>query len=576
MASKRPLSNSPPSAGPSAGEGGETATAEWQTAQKRSKRPRAETPKGKNPETPSTAIRNFKVVAETSAQGYSIVKTLEAKKDLKILAKPNHMGQWILRPQDITSYHILKASDLNLLELNPEEKTLKACIVGYPLTMEMSHLTKLPQILSAERQQSKAGHPTKTVVCNFKGPIPQQINLGMWGRFKVTTYHKEPLRCFNCQRFGHHKNQCTATTICAICSQRHNTDLCLSKLKAGDADKPKARCPNCKQQHHAWNRRCPARLQKIQASLPKAQNAPRAQTPATPKPQRAPRKTHSWQTQKPAEAQATAQILPISKAPNKKVAAEKPAVKTKSKASKKGKKTNPQSRTAASSKTGKQTSTISSPSTSKKGMKTHPQPREVAAPTTESPISSAQVEAAPTTESPISSAQVEAIPAAIKIKFRNLADPSTPRRSSLPSTRPPTPWKLPSPIREGNQKTHRLPPQPLDTVTVNLTTYRLSLMRFALCITQLTGTQPPQEELNKAIDALIDSLRPDQSPIRTTPVQEEAFFSPLMLLSPLHPTPPRMNRRRLMEDPLQLDSLEEYPDLNPRDPRSNRTTRISL
>ena len=70
------------------------------------------------------------------------------------------------------------------------------------------------------------------------------------------------MRCFKCQEYGHHKNQCSKTEKCAVCSGRHNTGDCIQKHKEGRTRN--ARCPNCKQSHHAWNPNCPARLARMQ------------------------------------------------------------------------------------------------------------------------------------------------------------------------------------------------------------------------------------------------------------------------------------------------------------------------
>ena len=79
-------------------------------------------------------------------------------------------------------------------------------------------------------------------------------------------YHPEPLRCFNCQKFWHHKSACRSIAKCAVYSGRHETSRCIEKHRAGE--QTHLRCPNCRQNHPAWSRRCPERLDRIKASLP--------------------------------------------------------------------------------------------------------------------------------------------------------------------------------------------------------------------------------------------------------------------------------------------------------------------
>ena len=161
---------------------------------------------------------------------------------------------------------------MNLHELKFDEKTKKAIVVGFPFNLPDSELTKHCQISSATRMRNKEGALTKTMLCTFTGRIPDKVDLGHWGKFSTKTYYPEPLRCFNCQRYGHHKSACTSPAICAVCSGRHATENCIAKHKEGN--QTKLRCPNCKNQHPAWHRRCPTRIGKIQAALPRRDNTP--------------------------------------------------------------------------------------------------------------------------------------------------------------------------------------------------------------------------------------------------------------------------------------------------------------
>ena len=157
-------------------------------------------------------------------------------------------------------------SDLNLTELNRNERLVKAVVIGFPFSIPSSELAKHEKIANVERMRNIEGQETKAMLCSFIGDRPDTINLGIWGTFKVRVYHPEPLRCFNCQRFGHHKSACQSNAKCAVCSGRYKTSSCIEKHKAGEQTHP--RCPNCRLNHPAWSRRCPERLDKIKASLP--------------------------------------------------------------------------------------------------------------------------------------------------------------------------------------------------------------------------------------------------------------------------------------------------------------------
>ena len=239
-------------------------------------------------------FNKFKVVSEDSTTNYQQVRALELNHgaNLNLSAHLNLQGQWILTPKDQFTFNLLTSKAPHIVELHPEDKLQKAVVYNYPLVMNEGIIINLPYVHDAVRQYSKSGAKTKTMVVTFKGKIPAKINLGIWGSFPTHRFNPEPLRCFHCQKFGHHKSQCSQEhETCAICSARHPTNRCLAAHKAGKQTRPK--CPNCKGDHHAWNPRCPERLRRIPISPPKSQASPegrsKAQQPPNPQPQAAPK-----------------------------------------------------------------------------------------------------------------------------------------------------------------------------------------------------------------------------------------------------------------------------------------------
>ena len=78
------------------------------------------------------------------------------------------------------------------------------------------------------RDESGGRRSTNTFIVTFHLPtIPKHINIG-YIRVPVTVYISNPLRCFNCQKYGHGKD-------------------CLNEAK----------CPNCAGGHSAFSRNCP-------------------------------------------------------------------------------------------------------------------------------------------------------------------------------------------------------------------------------------------------------------------------------------------------------------------------------
>nr|XP_039254403.1 uncharacterized protein LOC120331399 [Styela clava] len=90
--------------------------------------------------------------------------------------------------------------------------------------------------------------------------LPSVVHVG-YLRFAVRVYNPPPLRCFNCQSFGHISKNCRGSTRCARCGGRHLTNEC---------EKAERVCLHCKGNHSAAYGGCPrykeeSHIQKIRA-----------------------------------------------------------------------------------------------------------------------------------------------------------------------------------------------------------------------------------------------------------------------------------------------------------------------
>ena len=85
-------------------------------------------------------------------------------------------------------------------------------------------------------------------VLTIKGQnILQKINI-RYLKKETRPYIPNPQRCFQCQKFGHTKNSCKGTAVCAGCGEEgHNLDDCQNEPK----------CVNCQGDHVAISRDCP-------------------------------------------------------------------------------------------------------------------------------------------------------------------------------------------------------------------------------------------------------------------------------------------------------------------------------
>ncbi|XP_055951418.1 uncharacterized protein LOC129987463 [Argiope bruennichi] len=91
--------------------------------------------------------------------------------------------------------------------------------------------------------------PTQHVILTFSTPeLPKSIKAG-YLRCPIKPYIPNPIRCFNCQKFGHSQHAYKSPTICAKCSMPgHDSSDCIS----GDF-----KCKNCQGDHPAFSKSCP-------------------------------------------------------------------------------------------------------------------------------------------------------------------------------------------------------------------------------------------------------------------------------------------------------------------------------
>ncbi|XP_055924667.1 uncharacterized protein LOC129956752 [Argiope bruennichi] len=89
--------------------------------------------------------------------------------------------------------------------------------------------------------------PTKHYILTFHSPsLPEFIYAG-YIKLPVRHYIPNPLRCFQCQRFGHSKANCRGTLTCARCAEKgHDSQQCSAPEK----------CVNCGGSHTSFSRSC--------------------------------------------------------------------------------------------------------------------------------------------------------------------------------------------------------------------------------------------------------------------------------------------------------------------------------
>ena len=92
---------------------------------------------------------------------------------------------------------------------------------------------------------------TGTYIITFCKPTPpESLKLG-YLNVRVSVFIPRPLRCFQCQKFGHGKDSCRNQPTCMKCSIKGHSSL--------DCENP-AKCSNCQGDHAAASKNCPVFL----------------------------------------------------------------------------------------------------------------------------------------------------------------------------------------------------------------------------------------------------------------------------------------------------------------------------
>lgn len=108
----------------------------------------------------------------------------------------------------------------------------KGVITGIPVCVGMEEVKSNLRggtLLSAQRlQASREGTKvdSQSVLLQFEGEaLPKKVTIVYMSYF-VRPYVPKPLRCYNCQRFGHIAAMCKETRRCARCGGNHNYGQC--------------------------------------------------------------------------------------------------------------------------------------------------------------------------------------------------------------------------------------------------------------------------------------------------------------------------------------------------------------
>ena len=157
------------------------------------------------------------------------------------------------------SHKLSKCSTIGSFSVSVEpHKTLNTCR-GVISATDLIHSTK-EELLDNLKSQNVVDVrritvrkndqiiPTKHIILTFNSPtLPNRVKAAYLS-CPVRPYIPNPLRCFQCQRYGHAKTSCRGSVTCARCAEvGHDNKTC----------KNSECCINCRGDHPAYSRVCP-------------------------------------------------------------------------------------------------------------------------------------------------------------------------------------------------------------------------------------------------------------------------------------------------------------------------------
>jgi len=127
-------------------------------------------------------------------------------------------------------------------------RELASCDVAEILTELKPQGVTDAVIISVRDGSDDKRRKTNTVILTFNHAQPPSHITAGYMRVPVAQYIPNPLRCFNCQRYGHGKAHCRRQQTCCRCSEAgHDQKDCQQR----------EHCVNCDGDHTAASKSCP-------------------------------------------------------------------------------------------------------------------------------------------------------------------------------------------------------------------------------------------------------------------------------------------------------------------------------
>ena len=178
-------------------------------------------------------------------------KTVKSLRDGKLLIEVTQEkhANFLLK---MKTFHNIKIKGYSHEKLNQSKGVVRSQELSLCSIEEIKSELKTQGVIDAQRITiKKEGRTieTNTYILTFNSPtIPKELKIG-YNISKVELFIPNPLRCYKCQKFGHHEDQCRNLSVCGRCGEKnpnHNINTC----------EKTHHCANCGDEHPAYAKIC--------------------------------------------------------------------------------------------------------------------------------------------------------------------------------------------------------------------------------------------------------------------------------------------------------------------------------
>ena len=208
-------------------------------------------------------IKSMEEKAVTSLSPFIIEKQIESiigtPKSVKKLKNKTLLVETCRKSQTesllkVSTFFGLRVSVSEHQSLNSSKGIIRDRMLKGEKEEEIVDYLREQGVTACKRFKIKKDHDTvetNTLLLTFNSiNVPKSLKI-FYRVVPVDIYVPNPLRCFNCQRFGHHENNCPVDlgSVCANCGaggHDHHTSACKNKPK----------CVNCGKEHVSRSNEC--------------------------------------------------------------------------------------------------------------------------------------------------------------------------------------------------------------------------------------------------------------------------------------------------------------------------------